>query len=64
MANSLNTHAIGYWWLLYQELNLGHLQIYALQMEYLECKQESLSMWDQDMWVVYKEQFVSYTPGG
>lgn len=27
-------------------------------MEYLECKQESLSMWDQDVWVVYKEQFM------
>lgn len=33
-------------------------------MEYLECKQESLSMWgDQDVWVVYTEKFVSNRHG-
>lgn len=26
-------------------------------MEYLECKQESLSMWDQDVWVVYTGKY-------
>lgn len=33
-------------------------------MEYLECKQESLSLWDQDVWVVYTEKFVSNRHGG
>lgn len=33
-------------------------------MGYLECKQESLSMWDQDMEVVYTEKFVSYRHRG
>lgn len=33
-------------------------------MEYLECKQESLSMWGQDVLVVYIGKFMSYRRHG